>query len=603
MDMNWTEILETAKNAKHQFSRDSDAFLNCVESKFHPCYEQFSVYADEMSRKKIDSVLNPASMKQLVLQTRAALRFGLCCLSVEEIQSYSEEIVPAIQSEAIVGYHWCEPLASILTYTRGDKKCRIFAARLLSNLVTSNNQTALIVASSIRIAPSAESISSSILDNVVSSSDPVQVPAPNWVDMILSAAKSRNREAVAAIAAALHNCISSLSMSGHEDSPENHDKNIQFAEEVGSNGILISTLLRHFVSAEAITKALETEKSDSKNGQNNDHWDAATEWIQLLLSRLAKLGMLPKMFSSIDTPSSKNSMQTSLIRLLPEQNILLQCMSREADAYVMECNTDNSVQNPFGGEEGASDTTYAFLAQLLVKMSPWFRDKRLPANTTHQHDGIEQDDFHDQLLRSGFLTVTEILATTLGVDSPLITKLRLYLGQESTILQESAKSLGVVLDDLTEKSVGRKARDIQLTKDDQRLLISLVQFVGNICYGCKHNQDLLRTTLVPLTKQMVPRVEETSECENSTTSSGSNEMRNGLHVLLTCTTHATACFTLREWGVIAIRNVLENNPENQSVVENLMAQGPVESSDLDEAGVRVQLDSKGKVSLSTIDEK
>ena len=554
-----------------------------------------------MSRKKTDSVLNPVSMKDLVLQTRAALRFGLCCLSIEEIQSYSEEIVPAIQSEAIVGYHWCEPLASILTYTRGDKKCRIFAARLLSNLVTSNNQTALIVSSSIRIAPSAESISSYILDNVVSSPDPVQAPAPNWVDMFLSAAKSRNREAVAATAAALHNCISSLSMSDHEDSPKNHDKNIQFAEEVGSNGILISTLLRHFVSAEAITKALETEKSDS-NGQNNDHWDAATEWIQLLLSRLANLGMLPKMFSSIDTCCSKNSMQTSPIRLLPEQNILLQCMSREADAYVMECNTDSSVQNPFGGEEGASDATYAFLAHLLVKMSPWFRDKRLPANTTHKHDQIEEDDFHDQLLQSGFLTVTEILATTLGVDSPLITKLRLNLGQESTILQESAKSLGVVLDDLTEKSVGRKARDIQLTKDDQKLLISLVQFVGNICFRCKHNQDLLRTTLVPRTKQLVPRVEEASECENSTTSADSNEMRNGLHVLLTCTTHATACFTLREWGVIAIRNVLENNPKNQYVVENLMAQGPVESSDLDEAGVRVQLDSKGKVSLSTINE-
>lgn len=84
--------------------------------------------------------------------------------------------------------------------------------------------------------------------------------------------------------------------------------------------------------------------------------------------------------------------------------------------------------------------------------------------------------------------------------------------------------------------------------------------------------------------------------------SSSSETRNGLHVLLTCTTHATSCFTLREWGVIAIRNVLEDNALNQAVVEELMAQGPVESADLEQAGVRVQLDSKGKVSLSTIDE-
>ena len=598
MGLDWVTIVETQKNAKLQVFRDSVAFVKCVEPYFLPCYEQFLAYAEEMSHKKTDSVLDHASLKKLVLQTRAALRFGLYYHSVEGTHSCNEEFVPAFQSRVVAGHHWHGPLASILTYQRGDKRCRMFAAQLMSNLVTSNTQTALIVCSSIRIAPSAESISSSILDAIpwkdsVTSSKLEKAQTPNWVDMILSAARSGNREAVAAVAASLHNCISSLSM--NENATKNNEKCLDFVEKIGSNGLLVSTLLRNFVSAEAIAKVIEIEKSGSN--EHTDHWDMATDWIQLLLCRLAKLGMLPKMFSSIDTASIENSSPSNSIRFLPEQNILLQCMSREANAYVMEYNTDDSVQNPFGGEEGTGNVTCAFLAGLLVKLSPWFRLRTIPEDETHK-----QDDFNDQLLHSGFLTVIEILAAMLGVDSSQSTKLRLHLGQESSVLQESAKCLGVVLDDLAEKSVGRKARDIQLAEGDQKLLISLVQFVGNLCFGCKQNQDLLRTTLVPRSKPSIYYVKESTEHEGGTSSFNSVEMRNGLHVLLTSTTHATACFTLREWGVIAIRNVLENNAENQSVVEDLMAQGPVESANLDEAGVRVQLDSKGRVSLAAINE-
>jgi len=319
-----------------------------------------------------------------------------------------------------------------------------------------------------------------------------------------------------------------------------------------------------------------------------------------LLSRLAKLGMLPEMFASIDNNYNKNPTISDPVRLLPEQNILLQCMLREAETYIMNHGTKKSVQNPFGGQAEIRNITHIFLSRLVVDMSPFFRLKRRPT-TKNEFNQIEHDDFNDQLLQSGFLTVMEILAALLGVDNSPNDELRLYLGKETTILQESTKSLGVVLDDLADKSNGRKAREIKLTRDDQRLLISLVKFVGNLCYGCKHNQDLLRTTLVPPTKPLVPKVEAVDENENSETSSGSAGTRNGLHVLLTCTTHATACFSLREWGVIAIRNALEENTGNQEVVKELMAQGPVQSADLEQAGVRVQLDSKGKVSLSKID--
>jgi hypothetical protein len=581
MALDWIEILETAKEAK-ETNDAGDAVWTCVEPFFRPCGEQLQAYADEMAVDKSDSVLDPASIKELVLQTRQALRFCLWCLSSSD-DVYD---VTAMQSRAAMEYRWHVPLTELLTHSRGDKKCRVVAAKILCNLVTSNAETARIVSSSVKIAPSAESVSSSILESISDRHDDdddllpqpfVKILEPNWVDMLLSAAKSRNREAVGAIAAVLHNCISSLTDS-------------KFASELASNGMLVSTLLRHFVSAESVTQALE---KNNTNDKTIDHWDSATEWIQLLLSKLAKLGMLPIVFSSIDGSSTTTRTTNTQRRIiLPEQNVLLQCMSREADVYVMEfgSNSTTTTDHPFGNDETSLQKTYLFFSEFIEDTSPWMRDQR------HKTAKEESSSFRDDLLRNGFLTVNEIFASTLGVDSDATEALRSYLGEHTSVLQESAKSLGLVLDDLAEQSQGRKASDIRLSSDDQRLLVSLVQFLGNLCYKCPWNQNLLRSTLVPPIREPLPKVQVVDDAKTTPT------VRNGLHVLLSCTTHATSCFTLREWGVIAIRNALEDNPKNQAIVEELMAQGPVESVDLAQAGVRVQLDSKGKVSLQTINE-
>lgn len=653
--LNWTEILQKTKNVQREFSDNNnskslDIFQTYVESKFLPCHDQFSAYANEMSLSKNESKLSPNEIKELVVQTRAALRFGISYLSIyEKYSSYSSEetvdVVRAIQYTTIIEYRWYEPLVILLSQRRGDSKCRIFAAQLMSNLVTSNVQTAVFVSSNVRISPSSESVSSSILETIASSPAScggggvrVVKAEPNWVDMILSAAISRNREAVAAITAILHNCICSLLIKSNDDDNDddvstnnNHNVNvnvnsndIQFVNDLSSNGMLISTLLRHFVSAEAITEAIG--KVDDVSGSNKEqedyHWDSATEWIQLFLSKLAKLGMLPSMFSSINSPRCTKSIDSAdekctefnLRRLLPEQNILLHCMSKEIDTYAMEYCSNHNVQDPFGGEAEIgepSKSSYAFLASLMIELSPWFRRQILPKTMkTQEYDQFKEegdDDFNQQLMLSGFITVNEILGCSLGIDSPQNKILRLHLGQETIILQEAIKSLGIMLDDLAGKSVGRKSSDIHLTKDDQRLLVSLVQFVGNFCYKCRQNQDLLRMTIVPKEIELIDGGREEDSGKDSKSSSDKNNnnvvMRNGLHVLLSCTTHATACFTLREWGVIAIRHLLEDNSENQAVVEELMAQDTVQSAELQQAGVRVQMNSKGNVSLSPIDGK
>jgi len=75
--------------------------------------------------------------------------------------------------------------------------------------------------------------------------------------------------------------------------------------------------------------------------------------------------------------------------------------------------------------------------------------------------------------------------------------------------------------------------------------------------------------------------------------------KNGLHVLLSCTSLASGCFTLREWAVLAIRFALEKNQENQRIVEQLEAQDAADSTDIQGLGVKVEVNEMGEVKISS----
>jgi hypothetical protein len=593
----WSETLDQAKKIQQKNLSDATFFLNFVKSRCILWNAQLTKYASEMSNSKSDSILTSSEIKNLVLRTRTALRFGLCCLSREELAP-TDDVIPTIQAMVVLEYNWDETLTELLSQERGDSKCRVFAARLLCNLVTSNPETAKKISSRLPLSPSPEFVSSSILeslskDELADSKETSAVKREkNWVDMILSAAKSGNREAVAAVAAALHNCIASLCQQDDVGQKDVH----QFVIEVASNGLLISTLLRHFVSAQTIASYQKQDTIDAQSKESGflNHWDAASEWIQILLSKLALLGMLPRMFYAIASTSSHDddSEKEIPLKLVPEQLVLLNCMSREADSFVRGSSAE--AENPFGGNSDLEsvDQNFLFLSELLITLSPCLQYK--------PHDNFLSDrSFDISIARSGMITVTDILASCLGVDTSLSKCLRSYLCRECTILQSVAISLGVVTDALAEQANGHRTRDIRLTTDDKKLLTSLVRLIGNLCYGCRQNQELLRTTLVPRSSNYT-KIQGREESFAS--SVGVAETRNGLHVLLTCTTYATSCFTLREWGVIAIRNALEGNAENQAVVAELVAQDPAQSADLEHAGIKVKLDSKGKVTLSRIHE-
>jgi hypothetical protein len=586
---NWIDILETTKS----FHDDPQSAADFVRPLLQSCMDQLEEYATEMSRQKGEP--SGVNMKRLVLQTRAALRFGMCCTELA-MKETGEDVSCSIP--VLTTHDWWMPLTRLLHQQRGDAKCRVLAARLLSNLVTTDAETALAVVEHVPLSPSVDVVHANLLQQSihVEASEHVNDDTASWTDMMLAAAipSDEHRDALAAVVAALHNCLSHHKIKT--------DFITAFATKMSSNAMFLNVLLRHFVSARSVTAAAAAAVDDSMN----DHWDAATEWIQLLLSRLASLGMFSVMYRSVGSSTDATKVhhdeevrgttkKSTAVKVVPEQLVLLYCLAKQVNSYILEYHeTSNSdAVNPLGGEDTAVLENYLFLADLATRFGAFWMQV-FPDDL--QHVQLKQDDTHDpfdlSLIQSGFITVLEIIGSTLGIDNPQTAHLRDKLGSDTELLQQSAKMLGTVTDDVSRKSEGKKTRDVRLSTHEQQLLTNLVTLIGNMCFKNKHNQDLLRNTLVPR-----PLGDDDHEQDEHAT-----QARNGLHVLLSCTTHATYCFTLREWGVIAIRNALEDNPENQAMVSELDAQNPVQSAALEGSGIKVNLDSKGKVSLSRIDE-
>merc|ERR1712038_132553 len=122
----------------------------------------------------------------------------------------------------------------------------------------------------------------------------------------------------------------------------------------------------------------------------------------------------------------------------------------------------------------------------------------------------------------------------------------------------------------------------------------LVRLIGNLCYQCKTNQDIVRETKIPIQKPNDMSNDYTSTT-NDFNSKEAEQNRNGLHVMLSCTTFAYGCFTLREWGIVAIRNILDGNNANQEEVAKLEAQQVINTPELEKFGIKLNLNKKGKI--------
>jgi hypothetical protein len=379
---------------------------------------------------------------------------------------------------------------------------------------------------------------------------------------------------LAAVVAALHNCI--VSLEDYPDQDGGTGKHASFPGEIASSRLLICTLLRQLVSIKTVSESLKQEETETE--PKADCKDSATEWISILLMKLCRMGMLPELYQSAGSGELSGL-------VFPEQTVLLHCLREDVESTVVEDHRDTFNQsNPLGGEAGEEGgvASHLFLVQQSSRI-------RLAAATNNDGDG-NGDNMHSTLGNSALSTILDILAEVLGVNTKDAGLIRVRIAEETSFLKEVALDLGRIVDHLSVSNMGRTTRQLTMEDEERQTVTVLVRLLGNLCFLCRQNQDLLRTILVPSTRP-----------EDSDSDSLAAQERSALHVLLSCTSFSYTCFTLREWAVVAIRNVLDNNLENQAEVAKLDGQQPVQTAELDAMGVRVNLDSRGKVSVEPLE--
>ena len=607
-------------------------------------------WADESSSNE-NEVPEIRQRKGQVLKVRRALRFGLSCISLGHRDDADSSILKKIQRDAISVCNMHRCLSRLLSLRSTDQKSRTLAAKLLSNLVTANAETAAVVANDVALSPTELSKSRAVSlalglaakENVYSD---VGVEISNWVDMILASTRGGDRASLAAVIAALHNCIASLnngmkiepvSEEEIDISPLPHLSLTQrgMAASISADRILMCNIVRHILPVGIIKPVvLGTENTkledQEKSSTNSSGPDDATEWISLFLEKVTILGespilspgclphttsrmknfashvysknaickisgFFPQMYASVGGRTnsktiSPNSKSGELVT--PEQVVLIHCLSGALEQSTAPSSTRPVWVDPLGGDGGQEAVTNTHL--FLSKQAGIIRE-------AHVSKGVMDapgDNYTGEAdcRTSIYLEILSMLATSLAGENDAdrnwkgLTRMR--LGQETLLLSSSLADLGVLVDRLSKENHGRKARELAMSGKDQRLITVIVRLIGNLCFRCKQNQDMLRNVVV-LPKEKGRKREETSSIQNGLP----NTSRTGLHVLLSCTSFSYGCFTLREWAIVAIRNALEGNEANQRLVERLEAQEAVQTPELQKLGLTIDIDGRGKACI------
>lgn len=547
------------------------------------------------------------------------------------------------------------------TIEEGHRKIRILAARLLCNIVTDNQIAAGIVLRDLPLSPTPDLVESRIVGSITGSSDRNSMLF--WSDLVSSTAKvhgvekvsygnySGDREALAAVAAALHNLLTSLeglssTAKHHPDlpldiPPSERNSNKVKAEcgpmipsnmgfEMASDGILLNSLLRNILPTKAVLMQSQFEKEEAKPSRpkfrppavaEENLSDSATEWISYILERLASRGLLLNMLHSVGGTTTKS--------VTPEQVVLVSCIRQAVDEYHHHAITSEPRKkssrrsssgikmlmsvNPLWGrsDEGANGKlkpeSYSRIAvPVLLSLANEIEEFRLQLNALREDRSLAMYDGEESCTTQIIDDLSDILAQSLGDhivpsltnNEDFIADARSVIGRETSLIPSCCRELGRILDMAMAYNIGKKAREMHLSSQQQRTAIMMVRLMANIVYQCRYNQDLLRTTPIPVLKVEMANIESTS----SNAASSNYEIpvqRTGLHVLLSTTTLSPACFTLREWCIVAIRNAVEGNAANTETIRSLEAnQALSDTPELRQMGIKIDIDSKGKVIIN-----
>lgn len=113
---------------------------------------------------------------------------------------------------------------------------------------------------------------------------------------------------------------------------------------------------------------------------------------------------------------------------------------------------------------------------------------------------------------------------------------------------------------------------------------TLIRLVGNLTYRNKAHQDAVRNYTV------------------STEFQGETTETNGLFLILTSCVLDEQNPYIREWTIFAIRNLCEDNIENQAMIKELRLQEACESSILRKAGLKIEVTADGRPAVVPVDD-
>lgn len=626
----WKDLLEKAREALKRLQCSCDTAsrkeTECVEtetttitcitalsSNFHNASHLIQDYLTEIKHE----TKNEIKLKRLIVDTRVALRFTLSLLGCSCPRIRQEIQLCAISDHAI---HIA--LADLISNRTADVKCRTTAAKALCNLGTANKTTAQIILKDVRSSPSKLDATRITLEKISSTNEfqlesqsqsftgTSHCSASSWAQMVHSSGGIGDRKTLAVVAAALHNSIASIVETDIDANNLNVNSNYErnaMCCALCSDHMLVSNLVRYILPAQVVLP----EKNDgSATGEctteEKDFSDDATEWISRLLEKLCTLGMLPRLFAALGSEYEIN-----IQGITPEQLVLLHCIASAVEDY-----NEHSVSHTTGGKHNfplgihLSETSSSL--QCLIDQYCAFQHqlKRAKDDMDVVSGEIHEERYSGEYacMENAANLILDIISNALSVravkddqdyndidsDVDSFANMRKITGQTTDILPTILLDLGRLVDKFEFENRGVKARELKITDCDQHLVTSIVRLIGNICYKCKENQDLVRKTIVPM-EEYTQLPKEPYDIEEKGSSS---TCRNGLHVLLSCTSFAYGCFTLREWAIVAIRMTLDDNPENQKQVEELEAHQALDTPELKKLGVKVDMDKRGKVNVS-----
>lgn len=364
---------------------------------------------------------------------------------------------------------------------------------------------------------------------------------PSWIDLI--EATQTNEAAVTAILATLYNALSIVVTAEQSD---NQHICLLFAQ----SSRLIQTLLQQ------VTR-------DHNHSDDSDNGNGASEWILLLLERFLSMGLFPQLYMA-----AANKNETAINGLSPEQVTLLACI------------TSGEQNVELGRTYEESMASILFLVQQYLIIGSESESKEMTVRDSNDFDSC-----------GPLLLILQVLAVRLCNDTPDMARIRTTLGQETQLILASGRQLTQLVDTIVQRNIGKTSKNMNMSPTEQEWVTCLVRLLGNLVYQCEPNQELLRTLSMPPMKT------------TDTHQDSNHADRNIVHVLLSCTSFAWACLTLREWTIVAIRNALQENLANQTMVAQLEAQQAVQSTALDDMGIRVDLDETGKVTVHPLDER